>query len=129
MIKMNEIKSYRAAKGRCRRPNYKNYPNYGGRGIEFRFNSFDEFMEELGPKPTPRHQLDRIDNDGHYEPGNCRWVTPKQNSRNKRSTRMLTAFGSTRPVVEWAELLGVPRRRICERLDKGGWLPEDAVQP
>lgn len=69
-----EYKSYSHAKSRCTNSNEDAFPHYGGRGIEFRFNSFEEFFSELGPKPEPKHKysVDRIDNDGHYEPGNVR---------------------------------------------------------
>lgn len=59
---------------------------YAARGIKFLFNSFEEFFVELGPRPTPQHSLDRIDNDGHYEPGNVRWATRKEQQNNRRNT-------------------------------------------
>jgi hypothetical protein len=70
------------AKRRCK--NGKDFANYGGRGIEFRFTGFEQFYAELGPRPSPEHSLDRIDNDGHYEPGNVRWATQSQQQKNKR---------------------------------------------
>jgi hypothetical protein len=66
----SEYDAYQSAKKRCMNPKHSRWPYYGGRGIEFRFRSFEEFFAALGPKPTPAHTLDRIDNDGHYEPGN-----------------------------------------------------------
>jgi len=77
-----EYKCYRNARQRCTDPNAAYYERYGGRGIKFRFKSFQEFYSYLGPKPK-RYELDRIDNDGHYEPGNVRWVTHKDNCRNR----------------------------------------------
>jgi hypothetical protein len=79
-----ESRAYERAKYRCRNRNYRRFDCYGGRGIEFRFHSFAEFFAELGPRPTRRHSVDRIDVNGHYEPGNVRWATPKQQANNKR---------------------------------------------
>lgn len=78
-----EWSSFQSAKSRCTRPNLANYSAYGGRGIEFRFKSFDEFYKELGPRPEGL-SLDRIDPNGHYEVGNVRWATDRQQAQNKR---------------------------------------------
>ncbi len=80
----SELRSYRAAKERCERVKHVAYARYGGRGIEFRFSSFNEFFAELGPKPGARYTVDRINNDGHYEAGNVRWATYAEQNRNKR---------------------------------------------
>jgi len=77
-----EYLSWDAAKQRCTNKRDKDYASYGGRGIQFRFISFDQFFVTLGRRPTKLHQLDRIDNDGHYEPGNVRWATPSQQARS-----------------------------------------------
>lgn len=82
--KLNNV--YKWAKARCNNPNVKQYQDYGGRGIEFRFTSFQEFLEELGPRPTG-FMLDRIDNNGHYEIGNVRWATRQDQNNNKRVYR------------------------------------------
>lgn len=79
-----EYKSYVGARQRCLNPNNPAFNGYGGRGIEFRFGSFEEFYTYLGNKPAPEYSLDRIDNDGHYEPGNVRWASPKEQSDNRR---------------------------------------------
>jgi hypothetical protein len=81
-----EWNSYHAAKKRCN-PKYKDkYPDWAGRGIEFRFNSFEEFIKEIGPRPEPKfaYSLERPNNNGHYEPGNVSWATKKTQARNRR---------------------------------------------
>lgn len=79
-----EFKAYNAAYQRCTNQNLRCYKNYGGRGIEFRFSSFEQWWAELGPRPSAKHSIDRIDNDGHYEPGNVRWATGSEQIRNQR---------------------------------------------
>jgi hypothetical protein len=83
MHKSCEYQAYQHAKSRCENPDTKHYENYGGRGIQFKFNSFEEFFEEIGPRPDGK-SLDRIDNDGHYEIGNVRWSTRKEQQNNTR---------------------------------------------
>ena len=83
-----ESYAYYAARRRCQDPTHRSYPMYGGRGIQFRFNSFDEFFEEVGPKPSPKHSIDRFPNkDGDYEKGNVRWATLEEQTLNRRSTK------------------------------------------
>jgi hypothetical protein len=82
-----EYGAYRAAKYRCERPENKTFDDYGGRGIQFNFLCFEQFFAELGPKPSPEHSLDRINNDGHYEPGNVRWATKDEQLLNRRPYR------------------------------------------
>ena len=79
-----EYKAYSHAKSRCNDPNHAAYKWYGGRGIEFRFKSFEEFIEHIGLRPSPKHSLDRINNNGHYEVGNVRWATKKEQMFNRR---------------------------------------------
>jgi len=81
-----EYHSYCAARARCTNPKNNRYYRYGGRGIEFRFNSFEEFYAELGDKPDLKHTVDRIDPEGHYEKGNVRWATNCQ-PRNNRAKK------------------------------------------
>ena len=86
-----EYYTWGAMKQRCYNPESKFYPRYGGRGITVcdRWNnSFTAFFEDMGLRPSPKHQIDRIYNDGNYEPGNCRWVTNEVNTRNRSTTKL-----------------------------------------
>lgn len=82
-----EYNSYSAAKARCTNPNGARWQRYGGRGIEFRLPPFEEFIAIIGPKPTPRHSIHRINNDGHYEIGNVKWATPEEQRANRSDSR------------------------------------------
>lgn len=82
-----EYGTWQSMRARCGNPHYFQYHYYGGRGISVcdRWqNSFEAFLEDMGPKPTPKHSIDRIDPNGNYEPGNCRWATSLQQQETKR---------------------------------------------
>jgi hypothetical protein len=81
-----EYKSWAAMKQRCQNSNHEHYPYYGGRGItvcQRWLGSFENFLEDMGPRPEGR-TLDRVDPNGHYEPDNCRWATPQEQRANRR---------------------------------------------
>jgi hypothetical protein len=115
----SEYRAFHNARNRCTNPKTAFYKDYGGRGIEFRFNSFQEFIDHIGFKPSPRHSIDRIDNDGHYEAGNVRWATPSQQAHNHRKNKFITIDGTTRVQSEWAAIAGIADRTISDRLRKG----------
>jgi len=79
-----EYHAWQNAKTRCNNPRFPGYKDYGGRGIKFLFDSFEQWFEELGLRPTPDHSVDRINNHGHYEPGNVRWATDQEQHANQR---------------------------------------------
>ncbi len=122
-----EYSSYTHARERCRNPKHKHYAYYGGRGIEFRFSSFQEFLEHIGRRPSVKHSLDRINNDGHYEIGNVRWATPEEQHRNRRGRVMLTVNGETRFIQEWAQLYTINPRTISSRIHDHKWCATCAV--
>ncbi len=84
-----EYEAYHSAKKRCENPKAIAYERYGGRGIEFRFTSFEEFLTEIGPRTSPKHSLDRRNNNGHYEKGNVRWATRTEQQNNRRNNKSL----------------------------------------
>ncbi len=114
---------------RCTNKRAAGYKNYGGRGISVspKWDDFLEFLADMGPKPSAHLQIDRINNEGNYEPGNCRWATRRQNSRNRRGNRHLTAFGRTQVLQAWADEYGHPPSRLIERIDYYGWDVERAL--
>lgn len=101
-----EYQSYVSAKKRCNNARTKAYPQYGGRGVQFKFQSFDEFFKELGRRPV-NHTLDRIDNDGHYETGNVRWASHALQHTNRRITIWLTSEGETKTLTDWCADVGI----------------------
>lgn len=117
---------------RCTNPRVRIWPYYGGRGIAVcdRWRSFEAFLEDMGERPSLGHSIDRIDPNGHYEPGNCRWATDREqasNRRPRRTSRMLTAFGKTQTLAAWARETGLGRVTITQRL-KRGWSIERALE-
>lgn len=122
-----EYTAFRNAKNRCERKADPRYSNYGGRGIAFRFCTMTDFIAAIGPRPSPDHSLDRIDTDGHYEPGNVRWATKQEQARNKTTSIIVTAFGRTAPLIEFCQEYGQPYKRAWERIRAFGWEPERAI--
>ncbi len=121
-----EYTSFKKAKARCTNPNAREFDHYGGRGIKFLFDGFEEFLAEVGPRPGKEYSLDRINNEGNYEHGNVRWATQKNQNRNKRTNRYLTYQNETLCLVSWAEKLGLNHEAIRSRL-RSGWSVEKAL--
>lgn len=120
---------WRAMHERTGNPNHSHYKNYGGRGIaicERWMSSFEAFEEDMGPTFQPDFELDRIDVNGHYSPENCRWVSKRQQQRNKRSNHVVTWNGRSMVVTDWAEVLGLVPNTLIYRLRRG-WPVERAL--
>ena len=120
-----EYNAWRAMKDRCYNRRCKSYPNYGGRGITVCpqwENSFENFFADMGLKPTSSHSIDRKDNNGNYEPDNCRWATITEQNQNTRRTINIThpTTGESKCIAEWGLLLGGSRWIVGARL-KMGW--------
>lgn len=114
---------------RCHYPLNRSYPNYGGRGIVVcdRWRElFENFLEDMGRRPSPHHSLDRIDNDGPYSPENCRWSDNKAQHRNKRINTILEYAGKRMTLAAWAECTGIPSSVISHRI-LGSWTVERAL--
>lgn len=107
---------------RVRNPRRAHFHNYGGRGIKVcdRWRNFENFLADVGARPSPIHTLDRYPNkNGNYEPGNVRWATPLEQARNTRTNRTVTIKGVTRCVAEWAQISGISPYTIYARLNRG----------
>lgn len=117
-----EFRTWAAMIGRCHNPRNGKYPIYGGRGIavclEWR-DDFAAFREHIGPKPSPKHSIDRIDNNKNYEPGNVRWATNKEQSRNRRSNVWVELDGERITVTEYCDRTGVKWATVKSRLYHG----------
>lgn len=112
-------------KGRC---SDEDNNNYGGRGIKVcdRWGKFENFLKDMGWPPTSDHQIDRIDNDGGYSKSNCRWSTPKEQSRNKRENRLLSYGGKSQCLSAWSEETGISKQTLWYRLSRG-WSLQKAL--
>lgn len=117
-----EYRAWLHLRNRCLNPSDNAYAHYGAIGItvcQAWQASFDAFLADMGLRPSSAHSIDRINPWGHYEPGNCRWATPREQAENKRNTRWITFEGMTRTLRQWEEALRWPRHALNSRLGKG----------
>lgn len=124
-----EYHAWSAMRQRCLHSGSPQFARYGGRGItvcERWQHSFQAFYNDIGLRPSPRHSIHRIDNDGHYTPENCKWATPEEQGRARSTNRVLTFDGTTMCLAEWAEQYGLRRDTLRERLRRG-WSLERAL--
>jgi len=129
--KTPEYRAWRAMKSRCYNPRVHNFSSYGGRGIRVSplwINDFSAFLSEVGPRPSPKHSLDRKECNKNYEPGNVRWADIPTQANNKRESRRLNAWGVSAPISTWAAWSGLKYMTIYARIAKGV-SPERAVLP
>jgi hypothetical protein len=112
--------AYTSAKRRCNGSASPAYKDYGGRGIQFKFASFEQFWEELGPTWKEGLSIDRKDNNGHYEPGNCRWATREEQGRNKRNNVTVMFNGNVVTVNDLAKVTSIKPRSCYYMYKKYG---------
>jgi hypothetical protein len=130
---ISSYNSWYGLKRRCDCPTQTGYERYGGRNITYdpKWSTFDGFYEDMGDRPGPNYDLDRIDNDGNYCKENCRWVTHAENCKNRggrRPTRLYTFNGKTLCISDWAKEIGITPQSLQKRLNKG-WPLEIALSP
>ena len=128
-----EYSLWEGMKARCLNPNNSGFKYYGARGITVcdRWRkSFQHFISDMGERPSRQHSLDRIDNNGNYEPGNCRWATTSEQADNKRSSKFVIYRGTSTTISQAIRLAGSPpvSRRVAVQRLKLGWTVEDAVE-
>lgn len=120
---------WKGMRQRCLNPKNPNYKYYGGRGITIcsRWNNFANFSADMGRRPSPKHSMERIDNNKNYEKSNCRWATSTEQCGNRRTSRLLSYHGRTQPMCAWQKELGFSRHLIQQRL-KRGWTIEQTFE-
>ncbi len=124
----NEARTYYAMKARCYNPKSHLFDRWGGRGIKVCdrwLDSFANFVADMGSKPTSKHSLDRIDNDGDYTPENCRWATPREQARNRSSS----VLHDGKTLAQWSEETGIHYQTLSNRLLRGWTLQRAVTEP
>lgn len=126
--KCPEYKVWKKMRSRCENTANKDYHHYGGRGISVcdEWKSFEAFYRDMGPRPSPKHTIERMENSLGYSKANCVWATRKKQSRNTRRNRILTFDGITQSVPDWADQLGISQKILHFRL-RAGWTVEDTL--
>jgi len=124
-----EYRAWRQMRYRCNASSGQYYVRYKLRGIKVceRWNLYENFLKDMGRRPDDKSSLDRIDNDGDYEPGNCRWATHKEQNRNTSGNNLIECDGEVKTVTEWSSIYGLNIKTIPLRI-KRGWSPESAIK-
>lgn len=123
-----EYKTWTAIRDRCFNPNTEFWRYYGGRGVKVcdRWMDFENFFADMGVRPSSKHSIERRNTNGDYEPSNCCWATWVDQSRNRRSNRIITFNGQQKCLAEWSEITGIKTDTIASRI-RNGWSPELAL--
>ena len=131
MAHTSENTIWRCLRQRCGNPKHPEYKNYGGRGIfvDPRWDKFEAFIGDMGLRPTDKHEVDRIDNDGPYAPWNCRWATRTEQCANQRRNVMLTFHGETLPRSAMARRYGIDVSTLKYRMRMGWSLERALLEP
>lgn len=128
--RMPEYELWVRMRQRCANPNDHKFKDYGGRGIRVcsRWEeSFESFFADMGPRPDHRHSIDRIDNDGNYEPGNCRWALPDIQGKNRRTVIWIETEGGPITASEYAHRNGINPKRLYKHMGRHGLAAEEAM--
>lgn len=127
-VRIPEYNAWHSMKKRCFSSGCKAYKNYGGRGITIceRWMDFKNFLNDMGRKPSHKHTIERINNNGNYEPSNCKWATAAEQNRNKRNCISFEFMGRRQLIADWSKELGYDRTLIIDRLGRG-WSVEKAL--
>jgi hypothetical protein len=111
-----EYVAFSSMRDRCNNPNDEAWARYGGRGIQVKFKSLQELIDCIGLRPSPAHSVDRINNDGHYEPGNVRWATPQEQRNNRRDSVLYEHDGLKDSAEGWAKRVGIRGSSMLYRI-------------
>jgi hypothetical protein len=125
-----EYDIWKAMRNRCCNPNNPSWRYYGAKGVavcERWQQSFAAFLDDMGPAPSPEHQIDRLKNESGYEPGNCHWSTPAEQQQNTSKVHFLEYRGVRLPAYQWADVFGIPPTTLKSRIGELGWSVEQAL--
>jgi len=125
-----EYAAWQNMKKRCLDSTYRRFKDYGGRGIKVCdrwLESFENFIADMGRRPSNNHSIDRKDNNGNYEPSNCEWALRPQQDSNKRTSRLVTYKDETLTLKEWSRRIGIHYNTLRQRL-ASGWTTEEAFE-
>lgn len=127
--KVPEYQVWKDIRKRCNNKNHKFYDRYGGRGIKVcdRWNNFKNFYDDMGSRPSSEYEIDRINNDGNYEPDNCRWVTHKEEMNNTSANHLIEFNGKTQTMTQWSEEIGISIQTLANRINTHKWFIERAL--
>lgn len=126
--KTPEYNAWKHMKEHCSNSGYKYYSDMGVAMCDRWLNSFENFLADMGERPSEKHSIDRWpDRYGNYEPSNCRWATPEEQVNNRRTTLFLTYRGHTLSLSRWATMLGLSRKTLESRI-RAGWSLERALR-
>lgn len=127
---MPEYLAWANMRRRCLNPNHPQFRHYGGRviGVTIDWQSYEQFLADMGPRPTPRHTLERIDNNGHYTRDNCRWATRRDQARNKRTNVLVEIDGKVACAKDWCIYFGINYATYRNRIRRSGLTPDAALK-